>query len=351
MKSFLRTLAVAAPAGALFHTLGSPLPWVIGPLVACALVNLSGAGLTCPRRARQAGQWVIGTVLGLYFTPAVLGQIGELAPWVALSVTYTVLLGLAIAWVLRRTTGVSTPTAFFSGAIGGASEMALQGERHGGRIDAIAAAHALRLVLVVITLPFAYQWLGLRGEQVHESISVPVDYAGLAALVLVTSLAAMAVRRLGGPNAWVLGPLAATLVLTASGAQWTSLPTWVIVSGQILIGASLGTRFSPEFFAQAPRFLSMVALATLAAIALSAVFATGLSRLAGLPVATLVLATSPGGIAEMTLTAKTLALGVPVVTVFHVIRMVFMVLAVGPLYRTLARWRGWEQGGPARIGS
>jgi uncharacterized protein len=54
-----------------------------------------------------------------------------------------------------------------------------------------------------------------------------------------------------------------------------------------------------------------------------------------------VLATSPGGIAEMTLTAKNLRLGVPVVTVFHVTRMVATVVAIAPLYRIVGRWRGW----------
>jgi hypothetical protein len=52
---------------------------------------------------------------------------------------------------------------------------------------------------------------------------------------------------------------------------------------------------------------------------------------------TMVLATSPGGIAEMALTARVLHLGVPVVTAFHVARMVVVVLGIGPLYRAWMR--------------
>ena len=44
-------------------------------------------------------------------------------------------------------------------------------------------------------------------------------------------------------------------------------------------------------------------------------------------------ASVPGGIAEMCLTAKALQLGVPVVTAFHVTRMVAVVLLAGPLFR------------------
>ena len=50
---------------------------------------------------------------------------------------------------------------------------------------------------------------------------------------------------------------------------------------------------------------------------------------------------TPGGIAEMSLTAKMLALGVPVVTVFHVARVVFLVLAGNLVYRLIAARVGW----------
>jgi uncharacterized protein len=55
--------------------------------------------------------------------------------------------------------------------------------------------------------------------------------------------------------------------------------------------------------------------------------------LTGLPWATLVLGTSPGGIAEMAITAKVLQLGVPVVTAFQVCRLVAVLVLAEPVYR------------------
>jgi uncharacterized protein len=342
MHPFVKTLLVAVPAGALANLAGSPLPWVIGPLAACAAANLLGARLACPHAARSGGQWVIGTALGLYFTPAALAQVLAYAPWIGAGVVYAILLGLAFAWALRQWAGVSPATAFFAGAVGGASEMAVQGERHGGRVDQIAAAHGLRIMLVVLTLPFAYQLLGLHGVDPYEPGTQAVHWGGLAALVAATSAAALVLARLDWPNAWVLGPLAVTLVLTATGQDWSALPPWVVVAGQVLIGASLGSRFTRDFFTRAPQYLAVVAVATLAGIVVSAAFGGALGWMAGIPAATMVLATSPGGIAEMTLTAKSLKLGVPVVTVFHVVRMVAMVLAIGPMYRMIGRWKQWQ---------
>jgi uncharacterized membrane protein AbrB (regulator of aidB expression) len=55
----------------------------------------------------------------------------------------------------------------------------------------------------------------------------------------------------------------------------------------------------------------------------------------GLHPATLILGSSPGGIAEMAITAKVLQLGVPVVTAFQVCRLVAVLLIVGPMYGRL----------------
>jgi uncharacterized membrane protein AbrB (regulator of aidB expression) len=51
-----------------------------------------------------------------------------------------------------------------------------------------------------------------------------------------------------------------------------------------------------------------------------------------------VLATAPGGIAEMCITAKVLQLGVPLVTAAHVTRVVVLITTTGPTYRVARVW-------------
>lgn len=62
-----------------------------------------------------------------------------------------------------------------------------------------------------------------------------------------------------------------------------------------------------------------------------------LFRLSSIPYPTLALGVSPGGIAEMAITARVLQLGVPMVTSFQVARMVFVLVLTGPLYQSAAR--------------
>ena len=80
----------------------------------------------------------------------------------------------------------------------------------------------------------------------------------------------------------------------------------------------------------------------LVSMALSAVFGAGLAYASGLHPATLVLGTAPGGIAEMCITAKVLQLGVPLVTAFHVARLVVILLTTVPLYARVQQW--WNAG-------
>jgi uncharacterized membrane protein AbrB (regulator of aidB expression) len=70
---------------------------------------------------------------------------------------------------------------------------------------------------------------------------------------------------------------------------------------------------------------------------LSVGFGQCLAWATGLPAATLILGTAPGGIAEMAITAKVLKLGVPVVTAFQVCRLVAVLMLVGPMFQWLGR--------------
>lgn len=341
LRALLQSLPVAL-AGALFwRWLDWPLPWMIGPLIACASLNSLGGQLHAPIAARNSGQWVIGLAMGTYFTHEAVGRLLSLGLPLLLSLLYTLLLGAGFAWALYRFAGASLPTAVFGGAVGGASEMALQGERHGARVETIAAVHSTRVMLVVLTLPFVYRWLEVHGHDTYVPGRSDVDLFGFIGLGLAAVLAGWLMQRVRSPNAWMIGPLLVSTVLTANGLLPSGVPAWVSNSGQLLIGLSLGTRFERGFFTRAPRLMLVVTLTTLCAMLVSAGFGVLVGWLFGVSPATMILATAPGGLAEMSITAKTLGLGVPIVTSFHIVRLLVLVLFGGLLYRWLAKRWGW----------
>jgi membrane AbrB-like protein len=223
-------------------------------------------------------------------------------------------------------------------AIGGAPEMTAQAQRNGAQVDRVAASHALRIMLVVLIVPLTLGALGVSGVDPYVPLAKTFSWTGFAVLVAVTVGAAAVLNRFGSPNSWMIGPLLVAALVTATGHSFSTLPAVVLDAGQLLIGVSLGVRFTPEFFRAAPRFLSAVAAISLLYIVLAAGFGALLARASGLPWATAVVATTPGGIGEMALTAQALQLGVPVVTAFHTIRLLALVLSVGAMYRSWQKW-------------
>jgi hypothetical protein len=339
------TLALAFAAAELCVWLRTPLPWMIGPLLATAMASVAGLPTVSWTPLRNAAQWTIGTALGLYFTPSVTSLIASIWWAVALGVVWALLVGLAFgAWLHRvhavRMPGLSRATTYFAGAIGGASEMTLLAEREGARTDLVASSHSLRILVVAVSVPFAMQYSGLHGLYPAPAMLRVVDPIGLAWLALFTGLGALAVRQLGRANPWFMGALLVAMGLTVAGRHYSAVPQWMSNAAQLLIGVSLGVRFTGEFLRTAPRWLATVVFGTLGMIAACGAFAWLLSVGTGLHVATLILGTSPGGIAEMAITAKVLELGVPVVTAFQVCRLVTVLILVDPVYRYFYRKLG-----------
>jgi membrane AbrB-like protein len=330
-------LAACALGGALCAWLRIPLPWMIGPLFTMAALKLAGLHLVAPRGGREAGQVIIATALGLYFTPAVAREV--LGRWelLAAAAVFATVLSYAGAWVLSRFSDTDRTTAFFSSVPGGAMEMAILGERFGAKQDRIALAQSLRILIVVTAVPFALTAAGVQGSDTYAPASASVAASGFAALAACVLAGGIAFHLLRLPNAFMLGPLFVTIALTAGGLWWSAVPVPLTNAAQVLLGCALGSRFERAFIRRAPRFVAVVVLSVIVALALSAGVAWLLAHLGEVGVGTMILATAPGGIAEMCITAKVLQLGVPLVTAAHVTRVVILVTLTAPVFR-FSRW-------------
>ena len=349
------TLALAGLAALLAVRARVPVPWMIGPLLATAAARMAGWPAASSIALRNGGQWVIGAALGLYFTPQVTALVLGLWWAVALAVLFALGLGALFGGWMQRALGAAgaglTPaqrraTAWFASSVGGASEMTLLAERAGARADLVAAAHSVRMTVVVLVLPFAMQWARQHWQLPVLDATPPgraaAEWPGLLWLGLATGAGAWLMGRTRRANPWFIGPLLVTMALTMADVHASAVPKVLTNAAQLVIGVSLGVRFSRPFLRTAPRWLLAAAVGTLGMIALCAGFAGLLAWLTGLHPVTLMLATAPGGIAEMAITAQVLQLGVAVVTAFQVCRLVAVLLLAEPLFGWLER-RRWRR--------
>ena len=295
----LAALAACTAGGAICFFLHTPLPWMTGSLVTMAALKFSGFAVAAPRGGRQVGQLLIAAALGLYFTPTVAREV--LGRWELLlaAAAFATVLSYVGAWMLSRWSDTDRATALFASVPGGATEMMHLGERFGANPGRIAVAQSLRILIVVITVPVVMTWWGAHGTEDYVAVTAPFDARGLAALLACAGAGGFVLWYVGSPNPFMLGALTVVIGLTVGGVQWSSIPTPLVNAAQVLLGCNLGSRFERAFVRDAPRFVLVVLASIVAGIVISALFAGALGWWSGLPVATMVLATAPGGMAEM----------------------------------------------------
>jgi len=216
--------------------------------------------------------------------------------------------------------------------------MTILGERFGGRMDRIAAAQSLRILIVVAVVPAAITAAGFHGSDAYVQGATAFHAGGFSLLMILTFAGSIVFQRLRMPNAFALGSLAVAIPLTALSVDLSTMPSVVSNAGQCVLGCALGSRFQPDFLRGAHRFLGAVVVTVLLSIALSAAFAIALAWVAGQSAPSLMLGTAPGGMAEMSITAKVLQLGVPLVTAFHVTRLVVLLLLTPVIFPRARTW-------------
>ncbi|MEL7557617.1 AbrB family transcriptional regulator [Stutzerimonas chloritidismutans] len=327
------TPLVGALGGWLASLANWPLPWMVGSLLGVIAVRCSGWLVKEVPHGRQAGQWLIASAIGLHFTSEVMQQVLEHFGVILAGALCTLLLSLIGIFILLRS-GTDRATAFFSSMPGGASEMVNLASRHAAQPAMVAAAHSMRLLLVVLIIPALFTW---SLPPVDAPPPAPVSWPWLAVLLPSGGLLALLWKRLGQPNPWMLGPLTVCAVASAAFDLHLGMPEGVGQFGQWLIGCSLGCHFDRPFFRSAPRFMLRILLFTLLAMLAAAGLAEVLGWAATLNQTSLMLGMMPGGITELCLTAEALQLSVALVTALQVLRLFLVMFLAEPLFRVWQR--------------
>ncbi|MBR0674049.1 AbrB family transcriptional regulator [Neoroseomonas soli] len=332
--------AAGGLGGAAFAALHLPLPWLIGSLVAVAAVRLLGLPAEGHPRLRNAFLGIIGIALGAYFTPTTAALLMAKAPLLLLAAFVTLAIGAALAPLLAKRGKVDMATAWFASIPGGVADMAMLAESYGGRPAPVALAQLLRVCSVVVLVPNLFALAGLKGEVPQASAVLPF-LPGVLALQFAGGLAAGALLvRIGVRAGWMLGPLAVTAGLTASGFALSGIPQWLSALAQVVLGVSLGAGFGRESIRPLRRFLPHAVAQVLQLMAVCAV-AGGLFAWAfGEPPGAVLLGTAPGGVAEMSLTGKVLGMDVALIVTLHVTRIFLVTVLTPPAFRLLHRRGG-----------
>ena len=339
MNIWLKRISMLAGgdiAGFAAQSVGMPLPWMIGPLLLSGALGMAEIDVPQHRFYRPVGQIIVATAVGLYFTPEALTEVTQQAMLMVGAAVLTIAAGFTSALVLYRLAKVDGSQAFFAAMPGGPAEMAVLAERWGIPAPPVVFSQTLRIVFIVLFIPPLLMFVaGISAPRLRPTAEV--DLLGLFLLYAIAVGGVALMRKTGIPNAYFLGPLAVGALISAFGVTLSGVPTPLLAVGQVLLGISLGAQFNRQQIRRDLRFAWAAVIATVVLLVQCAAVAGGLWLMVdGKPFGGFLLATAPGSVTEMALTAKLLHQGAAMVTAYHIVR-IFIVIPLAPLLHRLFR--------------
>lgn len=327
---FLPTLALGLTGGGLAYALHIPLPWLLGAMIATTLASLSGARLRSPGRGRKGVLVVIGVMLGAAFTPEMSGDLYLWTMSLAVMLLATAVMMLFSVWFSCRVAGHSLDTALYAGVPGGVSAVTGMALDSGADLRVVGMTHAVRILVLLVAIPpllkgighvslqptgmSLAQWLWLPG---------PADSAWLAGAGV---LGAWLGHRLRLPNALLFGPALVSAALHLTGLTHAAIPPTLIALAQVIIGVSVGVRFTGTSLAKVGHTLVMAMLQALGLLVIAILAAWSIHAAIGVSLPAALLAYMPGGAPELSLVALSLGIDPAFVTSHHLLRITLLIL-------------------------
>ncbi|MGH6946142.1 MAG: AbrB family transcriptional regulator [Kiloniellales bacterium] len=353
IPEILLALAIGTAGGWIAWQFRMPLAWMIGAMVATLVAALAGLPVRTRAGLRTLMVTILGVMLGSSFTPEIVGVLGDFAISIAVLALLAVVSGGIAYSFLRRVAGYDRVTAYFSSMPGGLTEMAIVGSQMGGDLRVISLSHSSRILLVVLTIPFAFKLLygyqpgaaAARGPSLLET--APLDLLVLTACAVLGYLGG---RLLKLPASMLLGPMVASAAVHLAGWSEARAPFELVNAAQVVIGCAIGTRFAGTALSLIWRTVLAGFGVTVILVGSALLFAEVAHLLTGVPTPSLVLAYAPGGVAEMSLIAVALGSDVALVASHHIVRILMIVMAAPLLFRALERRQLRRRGGGPGLG-
>lgn len=336
---FLETLLISLAGGLTFSLAHLPLPWLLGSLTAVMIWSLAVKRDTFwPVELRNSGLIILGYMLGISFSSETLHQIIRQLPAMVLATSSTIIFSLFVGYLVCRRTGISLASGIIGSVPGGLTQMVILSEEIADTdLTVVTFMQTIRLLATVFIVPFIviHGMAGGSGQAAassapavyHSFIQTPWNAALFTVIILVAAGAAVKVSL---PTPFLLGPLIGAAALVLAGLQAPNTPSFLVIISQLCIGAYLGLSIRPASLENWKKLLPFTLMGSIAVVLFSLGVGFLLTRMHSLDLTSAFLATSPGGMGEMGLTAVLVGANVSLVAAYQMFRLLF-ILFVMPL--------------------
>ncbi len=327
MITVARTYAIAAAGVVAFQMANLPLPFLLGPIIACLIAALAGVPMRGNPMLNNAMRAILGVAVGATLSLGVVISMGAMWPTLAMIPLMVAIIGAVGIPYFQRLWGFDFATSYYSAMPGGLQDMLIFGEEAGGDVRALSLIHATRVLVIVMILPFVMAWgweVDLSNPPGAPASSIPIAQLGLmVAAGLIGWRVATAVGLFG---ASILGPLIAAALLAVIGILDHRPPAEAIWAAQFFIGMTIGTKYAGVTGAEVRRDVVAALGFCVILLIIAGLFAEVAVVLGLAPQMEALMAFAPAGQAEMTVLALIAGADVAFVVAHHLLRIVVVIV-------------------------
>ncbi|MDF7674095.1 AbrB family transcriptional regulator [Acetobacteraceae bacterium ESL0709] len=309
--------------------------FMLGPMIAAIILAISGHQPTISRPLFAVSQAVLASVVVSSLSLSVVMDIGHHWGVMLFSVFSVIIVSFFSGAVLAWFGIMPGTTALWGSSPGGASTMMLICGSFGADPRLAAFMLYFRVILVALATSLV-AWLVTDTH--HAPYLPPVlkgDTLPTLGLILITGTIG---SRLKFPAAPLLLTMAVGAILQLSGLFTIATPQWLRIPAYMIIGWSIGLRFTKPVLQHAFRALPAVAFASTVMITVCALLAFPVAKLAHIDLLSAYMATSPGGLDTIIIISTGVKVALPFIIALQTARLL-AVLAFGPLIaKPVGRW-------------
>lgn len=300
----LLLFVMALCLGSLLVRMHLPIPFLLGGLLTALLCKTltHRSDVSWPKQWREYALMVAGYGIGSTFTSDTWNNF--LAELVGVAEATIVILAasIALAFVTAKLARENLKSCIMGMLPGGMTlTMLLCEDDKEVNPNVVMVMQVLRLLGVVITVPFLVIWL-LNAHVTGSSVALP-NHGGVHWLVVVplSILGSFIATKIHMPTPKLLGPILATAAFSVFDGGVQPVPFWLMAAAQASIGLFMGMQLDADRIVKTEKMVPYILIGTAILIVVSIGMANVLSARYGFSLVTAFLAMAPGGIAEMSL--------------------------------------------------
>ena len=321
VAGWIGLIVITALVTVCMNAVGVPAAFMIGAMLTGILFVACGCELVLPRSCANFSQAVIGFFIGSSLHLELLRGV-DVPIYISIGIVVLVLLlSLITGMLVMKSRFLPGSTGLWGALPGAAPMMIVLSEQHGADSSLVAFIQYMRVVLVAFIASFVMGGSGAVVDTIitpPQALSVATSFAIIVFGMLVAYLAVY-------PAANFVVPIVLAAFVNLINIP-VSAPSGILIIGFIILGWSVGLRFSSEVRRAARKSFVRVVLMLLAMIASCYLVGQLLVIFFDIDPLTAYLATSPGGVDSIAIIAAGTSVDISFVVTVQMIRFIILLL-------------------------